>query len=162
MLKDESNLLPLKGLDTTTIASVTIGASTPNPFQHYLKKQGNLQFFQAETTSSIANIEELKNTWLTCPFTLLAWRRYRPTATMKETTIWFFTSPYRPQRLSFDYWEATAVIVGYDNSHLTINAARHLCGIAMTDEYRSPPVITPKAVGWIRKRSAWATPHPKR
>jgi len=84
----------------------------------------------------------------------------------KETKVILvlFTSPYRLNAFRSTTKEATAVIVGYDNSHFAqINAAQGIFGgIAMTGRIRSPPVITPKAVGWIRKRSAWATPHPKR
>jgi CubicO group peptidase (beta-lactamase class C family) len=166
LLKDESNLLPLKGLDTTTIASVTIGASTPNPFQHYLKKQGNLQFFQAETTSSIANIEELKK------FDVVVLSIHSPSAgdaialqqLAKETKVILvlFTSPYRLNAFRSTTKEATAVIVGYDNSHFAqINAAQGIFGgIAMTGRI---PVTTsdyPEGSGMDTKkiRLGYSTP----
>jgi len=37
LLKNQQERLPLKGLDKTRIASVTLGAPSSNPFQQYLK-----------------------------------------------------------------------------------------------------------------------------
>ena len=138
LLKDESNLLPLKGLDTTSIASVTIGVPTPNPFQHYLKKQGNLQFFQAETTSEITNLKELKE------FDTVILSIHSPNAEdvtalqqlAQETKVIlvFFTSPYHLDAFRSTAEKAAAIIVGYDNSHFAqVYAAQGIFGgIAMT------------------------------
>lgn len=138
LLKDESDLLPLKGLDTTSIASVTIGVPAPNPFQHYLKKQGNLQLFQAETTSAVANIKELKE------FDVVILSIHSPNigdaialqqlARETKVILVLFTSPYRLNAFRSTAEEAAAVIVGYDNSHFAqVYAAQGIFGgIAMT------------------------------
>lgn len=138
LLKDENNLLPLKGLDTTNIASVTIGVPKPNPFQHYLKKHGNLQLFQAETTSEIGNMKELKE------FDVVILSIHSPNvgdaialqqlAQGTKVILVLFTSPYHLNTFRLTAEKAAAVIVGYDNSHFAqVNVAQGIFGgIAMT------------------------------
>jgi beta-N-acetylhexosaminidase len=137
LLKDENNLLPLKGLDTTSVASVTIGVPAPNPFQHYLKKQGDLQLFQAETTSGVANIKGLKE------FDVVILSIHSPNvgdatalqqlAQETKVILVLFTSPYRLNAFRSTSEKAAAVIVGYDNSYFAqVYAAQGIFGgIAM-------------------------------
>ncbi|MGI6522193.1 MAG: glycoside hydrolase family 3 N-terminal domain-containing protein [Fermentimonas sp.] len=138
LLKDEYKLFPLKGLDTTSIASVTIGIPSPNPFQHYLKKQGDLRLFQTGTSNEVANIKELKE------FDVVILSIHSPNigdaialqqlAQETKVVLVLFTSPYRLNTFRSTAEKAAAVIVGYDNSYFAqVYAAQGIFGgIAMT------------------------------
>lgn len=138
LVKNEGNMLPLKELGKTRIASVAIGAPASNPFQHYLKKYGDATLFQAESTAGIAGISTLKT------FDLVILSIHSPKAVdavavqqlAEETNIVLvlFTSPYRLGNFKSATQAAAAVVVGYDATDFAqASAAQGIFGgIAMT------------------------------
>src|SRR5690554_2941258 len=138
LVKNDNDLLPLKELDKVRIASVAVGAPASNPFQHYLKKYGDVTAYQTESTAAIAGISSLKT------FDLVILSIHSPKAVdavavqqlTEESNIVLvlFTSPYRLANFQSAAEAATSVIMGYDASELAqASAAQGLFGgIAMT------------------------------
>ncbi len=58
IIKDEQNYLPVKSLDNTSFASLSIGAQRENTFTQYLDKYASFDHY--ELTSATADINELK------------------------------------------------------------------------------------------------------
>jgi beta-glucosidase-like glycosyl hydrolase len=58
LLKNETDLIPLKHIETKTIASVAIGETVRNDFQKMLRKYDNVKDFQVSTPEDLAKIEQ--------------------------------------------------------------------------------------------------------
>lgn len=138
LVKNQNDLLPLKELDKIRIASVAIGAPASNPFQHYLKKQGDVTLFQSETTAGIAGNASLKSfdRVILSIHSAKAVDAIAIQQLAKETEVILvlFTSPYRLANFQSATEVASAVIVGYDNSDFAqMSAAQGIFGgIKMT------------------------------
>ncbi len=61
LVKNESELVPLKRLDTTNIASVVIGKNSPNAFQKGLSRYAKVKHFGISKKASRENIASLIN-----------------------------------------------------------------------------------------------------
>ncbi len=57
LLKNDSNIVPLKNLDKTCIASVYIGKSFYNDFHSYLRKYDDVRTFQMNTMEQLSTFE---------------------------------------------------------------------------------------------------------
>ncbi|MBK5196008.1 MAG: serine hydrolase, partial [Proteiniphilum sp.] len=118
LVKNDSALIPLKGLDKIKIASVAIGAPASNPFQQYLKKYGDVSAFRAESAAVVAAIKELEKHDLV--IISLHSDRAGDAAGLqqlmkdKKTILVLFTSPYRLSNFQQTADNAAAVVVAYD------------------------------------------------
>lgn len=133
LIKNNNNIIPLRGLDTTKIASVAIGAQASNPFQTYLKKYDDVTTYRVQTISAISELKELNefdvviisihNDKLTDAAIL------QKIAKEKTTIITLFTSPYRLSSFKATTDSTSALIVAYDNSEFAqISAAQGIFG----------------------------------
>ncbi len=137
LLKNEEELLPLKRLDKTRIASVSVGAPASNPFQHYLKKYGDVATFRVESTAAIAGIESLKEFDLVI-LSIHSNRAVDAVAVQQlaesaNILLVLFTSPYRLNNFQSAVKAASAVIMGYDTTDFAQRSAAQgvFGGIAM-------------------------------
>ena len=138
LIKNEGDLLPIKGLDNARIASVAVGAPASNPFQEYLKKYAGITTAQVESTAAIARIESLK-TYDRVILSIHSPRAVDAVAIQQlanetEVILVLFTSPYRLANFQSAATSASAVIVGYDATEFAQwSAAQGIFGgIAMT------------------------------
>ena len=138
LVKNDSLLIPLKGLDKTKIASVAIGAPASNPFQQYLKKYGDVTTFRVESAAAVAAVKELEEHDLII-ISLYSDRAGDAAALQqlvkdKKAILVLFTSPYRLQTYSQSADDAAAVVMAYDATEFAqMSAAQAIFGgIAMS------------------------------
>src|SRR5690554_1003561 len=133
LVKNNNNIIPLKGLDITKIASVSVGASASNPFQTYLKKYDDVTTFRVQTTSAISELKEL-NEYDVVIISIHNDKQadapiLQKIAKEKPTIITLFTSPYRLSSFKATADSTAALIVAYDNSEFAqISAAQGIFG----------------------------------
>ncbi|MEL7598988.1 MAG: glycoside hydrolase family 3 N-terminal domain-containing protein [Proteiniphilum sp.] len=133
LLKNQHARLPLKGLDTTRIVSVALGAPHDNTFQQYLRKQGDLQTFQARTAEEFLKETELKKQNLI--IVSLHDNLAADAASLQQLVgnnrfiLVFFTMPYATNQYRQIMEAADAVILAYDNtSFAQMSAAQGIFG----------------------------------
>ncbi len=133
LLKNDSNLIPLKGLDNKNIASVAIGAPASNTFQKYLRKYANVSAYQSQTTAGVSQISDLNNHDLiivsvhTDKLSDIA--SLQKLASEKTTIFVLFSSPYTLNKFSMTTGTSQAVVVAYDNTEFAqISAAQGIFG----------------------------------
>ncbi|MDR1516619.1 MAG: serine hydrolase, partial [Dysgonamonadaceae bacterium] len=128
LLKNEEELLPLKNLDKTRIASVAIGASRKEAFQDWLNRYTEVKTFQVAQTAKLAEIEKkLEN------FDLVIFSVHQKhfsespglvrLAQKKNAVLVFFTSPYELKDSETATQSAKAVLLAHDNSENAQSAA---------------------------------------
>jgi beta-glucosidase-like glycosyl hydrolase/CubicO group peptidase (beta-lactamase class C family) len=133
LLKNQHARLPLKRLDTTRIVSVALGAPHANIFQQYLKKQGDLQTFQARTAEEFLKETELKKQDLI--IVSLHDSLAADAASLQQLVgnnrfiLVFFTMPYATNQYRQIMEAADAVILAYDNTPFAqMSAAQGIFG----------------------------------
>ena len=138
LVRNDADLIPLKGLDKVKIASVAIGAPPSNTFQQYLKKYGDVSTFTAETAAAAAAISALESHDLII-ISLHSNRTGDAVALQqlinnKKVMLVFFTSPYRLSNFQQSAANAPAVIMAYDATEFAqMSAAQAIFGgIAMS------------------------------
>lgn len=156
LLKNESELIPIKKLDETKIAAISIGAATNNTFHKYLKKYTSIATFSAQSTALLSEIKGLKeydtviisihsNNAADAPALLQL-------AKDKKIVLVFFTSPYRLDNFQNAVDSAAAVVMGYDTTEFAqMSAAQGIFGgIDMSGRL-------PVSAGSIREGSGFDT-----
>ena len=133
LLQNRNERLPLKGLDNTRIVSVALGAPEANTFQQYLKKQGDLQSFQAKTAEQFLKETELKKQDLI--IVSLHDSLAADAASLQQLVgnnrfiLVFFTMPYTTNQYRQIMEAADAVILAYDNTPFAqMSAAQGIFG----------------------------------
>jgi len=120
LLKNKSNLIPIKELDTKIIASIAIGETAPNEFQRMLKKYDNIKTFQLADTKGLAEIEKQVADYnlliLSIHGTQTEDETLQKLTKNKHTVLVFFTSPYELDGYKTSIENAQAVVLAQDNS----------------------------------------------
>ena len=120
LLKNQNDLLPLKGLDTTRIASVVLGNPSSQAFQDYLKKYGNVDTFQAKTATELSETIDPKEYDLL--IISLHDSRAADVASLRQLAgatrfiLVFFTMPYVTDQYKTAMEAASSVVLAYDNT----------------------------------------------
>lgn len=133
LLKNDSELIPFKGLERLKIASVAIDADDDNPFQQYLNKYGKVTTFTPSSSSIGALLDELD------AFDLVIISMHtdknddsphlQQLAKSKKSVLVLFTPPTQLQRFRNTAMEASALLLAYDQSEAAqISAAQSLFG----------------------------------
>lgn len=133
LVRNEEELLPLKRLDTTRIASVAVGASSSNQFQHTLKKYGAVTPYRVATTAAISKIEELGD------YDLIILSIHsdkieddeplQQLTNDKRVVLVLFTNPYRLNNFGNSAATSSAVVMAYDaTAYAQSSAAQALFG----------------------------------
>lgn len=137
LIKNNEDLIPVKQLDKTTIAAVAIGAPASNTFQKYLKKYDDVKTFQVSSAAGVSGLQ--LNDYNLVIISVHSANAGDAAALQqlvrdKKSVLVLFTSPYRLSNFSASATNASALIVGYDNSEFAqMSAAQGIFGgIAMT------------------------------
>jgi beta-N-acetylhexosaminidase len=150
LIKNDSEIVPVKGLDGKSIAAIAIGTSSNNKFHEYLKKYANVKTFTAETASSIPSATALKD----YDFVIVSVHSDKLGDAValesllkdKQSVLALMTSPFRLKNFERSVNVANAVVLGYDNSDdAQMSVAQGIFGgIAMSGRL-------PVSVGTIRE-----------
>lgn len=139
LLKNEQNLIPIKKLDKTKIASVVIGASSKTTFQLWLNKYSDVHSFQVSSPSALATIKNELKSFDLIIFSIHSNNMSDAYALQEEmknipSALLFFTKPQRLNRFQNSINAAQSVILCHDNTEdAQISAAQALFGgIAIT------------------------------
>ena len=133
LLKNEEELIPIKGLNSTKIVAVSIGAPINNIFHKYLKKYATVTTFSAQSTAALAEIKELKEYDLAIisihSNNVVDAVALQQLAGDQKTIVVFFTPPYRLDNFQASINNATALLIGYDTSDFAqMSAAQAIFG----------------------------------
>jgi len=159
LLKNQHERLPLRGLDSTRIASVALGAPASNAFQQYLKKYGDVDTFQAKTAAELSQIATRK------AYDLLIISLHSDKMTdvaslqqlTKETPVIlvFFTLPSAMERFKPALEAAEAVIMAYDaTAFAQMSAAQGIFGgIGLSGKLPVTTASFPEGSGLITQKT---------
>lgn len=133
LLKNEKDLIPVKKLDETKIAALSIGTTANNTFHKYLKKYAPVATFSAQSAAALSEIKGLKE------YDLVIISIHSNNATDaaalqqltkdQKTVLTFFTSPYRVDNFQASVNNAIAVVMAYDATDFAqMSAAQGIFG----------------------------------
>jgi beta-glucosidase-like glycosyl hydrolase/CubicO group peptidase (beta-lactamase class C family) len=134
LIKNEPELIPVKKLDTTRIAALSIGdVSGNNTFHKYLKKYAPIDAFSAQSADTLSEIKELKEYDLVIisvhSNNIADAAALQQLTKDQKTALVFFTSPYRLENFQASVDSAAAVIIAYDNTDFAqMSAAQGIFG----------------------------------
>jgi beta-N-acetylhexosaminidase len=126
LLKNESDMVPLRQLDKKKIAALSIGSPAGNEFQEMLGRYDSIACFSISRSSTAAQIQHVyrqleKYDVIICgvhtvriPESL----QLRQLATKKELVYAFFTLPYFCKEYKSSIMKAKAVVMGYEGTPL--------------------------------------------
>ncbi len=133
LLKNDTALIPVKKLDMTKIAAISIGAPVNNVFQKYLKKYAPVATFSAQSAAAISQIKGLEEYDLVIISVhannigdALELQQF---TNIRKTVLVFFTSPYRLNYFQTSANNAAALFMGYDSTEFAqMSAAQAIFG----------------------------------
>lgn len=138
LLRNENDLLPVKGLEKMRIASVAIGARKDNLFQRYLNKYAEVATFTAPTAAAASQLEELQ----AYDLILLSLHhdkindvaKLQQLTQSKKCAVVLFTPPAQLNHIAGTLSGSAALLLAYDATEAAqISAAQALFGgIALT------------------------------
>ena len=148
LLKNESDMVPLRQLDKKKIAALSIGSPTGNEFQEMLGRYDSIACFSISRSSTAAQIQHVyrqleKYDVIICgvhtvriPESL----QLRQLATKKELVYAFFTLPYFCKEYKSSIMKAKAVVMGYEGTPLAQEYAAQVIsgGFQLKANYRLP------------------------
>lgn len=133
LLKNEAKLIPVKKLDRTKIAALSIGASDNNTFHKYLRKYAPVATFSAQSAAALSEIKGLKEYDLVIASVhsnnVVEAAALQQLTKDRKTILAFFTSPYRLENFQASVNNAAAVIMAYDATDFAqMSAAQGIFG----------------------------------
>ncbi|HQI43636.1 MAG TPA: glycoside hydrolase family 3 N-terminal domain-containing protein, partial [Dysgonamonadaceae bacterium] len=134
LLKNETDLVPLKHLETKIIASVAIGEVVRNDFQKMLRKYDNVKDFQVSTPDDLAKIEQQLSDYNIVIFSihntgLKDAPLLQKLVEQKNGILVFFTSPSETDSYKLSVSKTKAVLIAQDNSAFAqMSAAQGIFG----------------------------------
>lgn len=133
LLKNEEELIPLKKLDTTKIAAVSIGSGKNGTFHKYLKKYAPVATFGVQSAAALSEIKGLKEYDLL--IVSIHSGHIADNAALQQlskdqkTILVFFTSPHRMEHFRTSAGNAAAMIIAYDPTDFAqMSAAQGIFG----------------------------------
>jgi hypothetical protein len=167
LLKNENELIPVRKLDQTKIAAVSIGAPADNTFHKYLKKYPPLTTFNAQSTAALSEIKALKEYDLIIisihSNNAVDAQRYNTDKRPEDYTCIFHLT-YRIDNFQASFNNTTVTLIGYDTTDFAQKSAAQ--GIfeemVSAESFRYRLLLLRKAQALTQKRYAWAILCPKR
>ncbi len=134
LLKNESDILPLKGLDKKKIAVLSIGSSTGNDFQQMLGRYDTVARYSISRQSTAAQIQRIykelnRYDVILCgvhTVRIPESQALRTLAARKEMVFTFFTLPYFCKEYKASIEKAKAVVMAYEGTPLAQEYAAQL------------------------------------
>ena len=131
VVKNDDDILPLKQLNTRSIAAVSIGSNINNEFQTQLKRYGTVDCFSIAGNADDGDrkrvFERLKNySTVLCSVHSTQAREFRELQALaadKELVYIFFTVPYQCAHFNLSSTHAKAIILAYEPTPLAQNFA---------------------------------------
>ena len=123
LLKNTGDILPVRQLDKTRIASVSFGEKGITDFQHILKKYAKVDAYFLSSTTTAANLKNTLTKLATYDLIICGIHspRNSETAALKQLlkenlVLCFFTSPYTMDAFKVPVDSANAVVMAYENT----------------------------------------------
>lgn len=124
VVKNESDMIPVKQLDKKKIAALAIGEGTGNEFQSYLNKYDSVACFSLSTNSSAAQVQQVYNQLAKYDVIICSVHTVRipeseslrQLAASKEVILSFFTQPYSVRNYRASIQRAKGVVIGYEST----------------------------------------------
>lgn len=134
LLKNEADILPLKGLDKKKIAVLSIGSATGNEFQQMLNRYDTVARFSISRQSTAAHIQQVykqldRYDVILCgvhTVRIPESQALRTLAGRKEVAFAFFTLPYFCKEYKASIGKAKAVVMAYEGTPLAQEYAAQL------------------------------------
>ena len=126
VLKNDSTVLPLKGLDRKRTAVLSIGEGTGSRFQAMIDRYDSVAHFSIGRNSSVAQVNQVYRRLadydrIICGIHTVRIPEsaaLRQLASEKEVILAFFTLPYACKNYKRSITDARAVVMGYENTPL--------------------------------------------
>lgn len=133
LLKNENQGLPVKKLDSTKIAAVSIGAPANNIYHKFLKKYAPITTFNVQSAAALSEIKGLKEYDLVIisihSNNAVDAAALQQLTKDRKTVLTFFTTPYKLDNFQASVNNATAVIMAYDTTDFAqMSAAQAVFG----------------------------------
>lgn len=121
LLKNDKNLIPLKKLDKSTIAAVSIGADSNNSFHSTLKLYDNVDSYNVADASALLGLQSRLAKYSTIIVSVHNNKSSNQSAIQnvikgKESILVFFTVPYAMSKYNNAVDNADAVVMGYEDT----------------------------------------------
>lgn len=164
LVKNDSSLIPLKRLDGTRIAAISIGAPKDNMFHRYLKKYAPITTFHAESATALpAGMDEYDLVIVSIHSDKTAYSpAIQKLAQRKKIILTFFDSPFQLNAFTESAGKASAVLMAYDNTPFAqMSAAQGIFGgIALQGKLPVSTGIAPAGtgIGTTKTRLAYSVP----
>lgn len=134
LLKNDNNIVPLKQLDKKSIAVLSIGNDTGNPFQEMLNRYDSVACFSIGVRSTEAQVRQVytqlaKYDMIICGVHTVRVpesEALRKLAAEKELIYSFFTIPYFCKSYAKSIEKAQAVLMAYESTPLAQEYAAQL------------------------------------
>ncbi len=121
LLKNENDILPLKGLDKKKIAAVAIGAPSANPFHETLKLYDDVTCFNVDDAASLTSLKTKLQAYNFIILSVHTNKSYNADAIKntignKESILVLFSTPYKLSGYAAPVNNTKALMVGYENT----------------------------------------------
>lgn len=121
LVRNHDHLIPFKRLDKKKIAAVSIGATQNNTFHRTLRLYGDVTCFNVSNASELSQLKMKLHNFNTIIVSIHSNKAYNAEmiqSVLKETesTLVFFTLPYRMSSYASAIKSSDAVLVGYENT----------------------------------------------
>lgn len=133
LLKNETETVPVRKLDDTKIAAVSIGEATNNTFHKFLKKYAPVTTLSTQSSTALTEIKGLKDYDLVIVSihsnNITDVSALQQLTKDQQTILVFFTSPYRMDDFRMSINNAAGVMIAYDATEFAqMSAAQGLFG----------------------------------
>ncbi len=121
LLKNDQNIVPIKKLDKTKIASVAIGASSKTTFQDWLQKYTNIKSYQIPSVTALENIKNELKAFDLILFSIHSNKLSDAYSLQEEinkraSALIFFTKPQRLNQFQGSITAAKSILLCHDNT----------------------------------------------
>lgn len=168
LLKNETEIIPLKELEKKRIASIAIGAPQKNPFQDYLNKYTKVTTYTAPTTAIANELTDKLNNYDLIIISIHSDQigdtaQLQKLAQTKNTALVLFTSPTRLQQFKNTINHTKALLVAYDSTDpAQMSAAQALFGgIAISGRLPVSTSIYREGAGINTEKTRLGYSHPE-
>lgn len=123
LLKDDSNIIPLKELDKRKIAAVSVGSSSNNEFHQTLKKYADVKCYNVADSDGLLKLKKSLEPYNTVIVSVHGNKSNVNAAIQsvckgKEAILTFFVVPYRMSSYASSIKESDGVVLAYENTEL--------------------------------------------
>ncbi len=129
LVKNNDSILPVKNLDRTMIAAISVGGNAQNTFQKWLGRYANIDVFHAPSVNNIADISKKVENYDLVIVALHASKTTENNSLIqlmknsRKSVLVLFDTPYSLDRVRNSAINSNSIIVGYDNTEFAQKSA---------------------------------------